>query len=72
MKDKSKVIAYGILRALGIIAGIVFILWFLYKIQAVLVYLGQNLEVKYLKFSSIQDFLRRNFILKIGNKIILH
>ena len=39
MKDKSKVIAYGILRALGIIAGIVFILWFLYKIQAVLVFI---------------------------------
>ncbi len=36
----SKTIAYGILRALGIIAGVFLILYFLYKIQAVLVYIA--------------------------------
>ncbi|WP_299181318.1 AI-2E family transporter [uncultured Aquimarina sp.] len=34
----SKTIAYGILRALGIIVGVVILLWFLYKIQSILLY----------------------------------
>jgi len=38
MENKSKVIAYGILRALGILGGIVFVIWFLYQIQAVLIF----------------------------------
>jgi len=37
---KSKIIAIGILRALGVIVGIALILLFLYKIQAVIVYLA--------------------------------
>lgn len=39
MENKSKVIAYGILRALGILGGIVFVIWFLYQIQAVLIFI---------------------------------
>jgi len=35
----AKIIAYGILRALAIIVGILLVLFFLYKIQSVLVYL---------------------------------
>lgn len=35
----SKTIANGILKALAVIAGILLLLWFLYKIQSVLVYL---------------------------------
>ena len=40
MHPKSKIIAYGILRALGIIAGIVLLLWFIYKIQAVIAFIA--------------------------------
>ncbi|SEK28516.1 Predicted PurR-regulated permease PerM [Aquimarina amphilecti] len=35
----SKTIAYGILRALGIVVGVVILLWFLYKIQSILLYI---------------------------------
>ncbi|MCC4213257.1 AI-2E family transporter [Leeuwenhoekiella parthenopeia] len=38
-EDKSKVIAYGILRSLGILGGIVLVLWFLYQIQAVIMFI---------------------------------
>ncbi|MEZ7495350.1 AI-2E family transporter [Leeuwenhoekiella aequorea] len=40
MEDKSKIIAYGILRALGILGGIILILWFLYKVQAVIMFIA--------------------------------
>ncbi|MEW7277516.1 AI-2E family transporter [Aquimarina sp. 2201CG1-2-11] len=36
----SKTIAYGILRAIAIIAGVLGLLWFLYKIQSVLIYIA--------------------------------
>lgn len=39
MEDKSKIIAYGILRALGILGGIILILWFLYQVQAVIMFI---------------------------------
>ncbi|WP_299439133.1 AI-2E family transporter [uncultured Aquimarina sp.] len=35
----SKTIAYGILRAIAIIVGILVLLWFLYKIQSILLYI---------------------------------
>ncbi len=35
----SKTIAYGILRAIAIIVGILALLWFLYKIQSILLYI---------------------------------
>ena len=40
MHDRSKEIAYGILRALGIVGGIVLLLWFIYKIQAVIAFIA--------------------------------
>ncbi len=36
----SKTIAYGILRAVAVIVGILGLLWFLYKIQSVLIYIA--------------------------------
>jgi len=36
---KSKTIAYGILRAIAIIVGVLMLLWFLYKIQSILLYI---------------------------------
>lgn len=35
----SKTIAYGILRAIAIIVGVLVLLWFLYKIQSILLYI---------------------------------
>jgi predicted PurR-regulated permease PerM len=37
---QSKIIAYGLLRALLIIGGVIALLWFLYSIQAVILYIG--------------------------------
>lgn len=36
---KAKIISYGILRALGVLAGIVLILWLLYQLSSVIIYL---------------------------------
>jgi len=40
VRTKSKAIALGILKALGVLVGILLLLWFLYKIQALLLYIG--------------------------------
>lgn len=40
MKTNAKAITLGILRALAILAGIIILLWFLYKIQALLLFIG--------------------------------
>ncbi|APY07307.1 AI-2E family transporter [Winogradskyella sp. J14-2] len=40
MNQNSKIIANGILRALGILLGIALVLFFLYKIQSVIVYIA--------------------------------
>lgn len=39
-KSISRAITFGLLRALSIIVGILFLLWFLYEIQSVLVYIA--------------------------------
>ena len=39
MERESKIIAYGILRALGILAAIGVLFWFLYQIQSVIVFI---------------------------------
>lgn len=39
MKRESKIIAYGILRALGIIAAIILLLWFIYEVQSVIAFI---------------------------------
>ena len=40
MKEKAKSISSGILRALAVIAGILILLWFVFQIQALLLYIG--------------------------------
>ena len=60
----SKEITVGILKAVGIIAGIVIFLWFLYKIQSVVVYLVLSIIVT-LVGRPIVKFLKK--YLKFGN-----
>lgn len=62
----SKSISDGILRALAVIAGIAILLWFLYKIQAVLLYVTIS-GVASLIGRPIVLFLRRR--LKFGNTL---
>ncbi|MFC7357129.1 AI-2E family transporter [Jejudonia soesokkakensis] len=40
MKIASKKIAYGILKAVGVLAAIIILLWFLYQIQSLILYIG--------------------------------
>ena len=40
VKEQSKAIAYGILRSIGIVLGVLILLLFLWEIQAVLAYIG--------------------------------
>ncbi len=37
---KAKAISYGILKAIAVLVGIAFLLWFLFKVQALLLYIG--------------------------------
>ncbi|TVZ59661.1 putative PurR-regulated permease PerM [Flavobacteriaceae bacterium MAR_2010_105] len=56
----SKLIANGILRALGIILGILLILYFLYKIQAVIVYVA---------IAAVISLVGRPIVLFLRNKL---
>ncbi|RIA09772.1 putative PurR-regulated permease PerM [Flavobacteriaceae bacterium MAR_2010_72] len=56
----SKLIAKGILRALGIILGILLILYFLYKIQAVIVYVA---------IAAVISLVGRPIVLFLRNKL---
>ncbi len=58
----SKVIASGILRAIGVIVGIVLILIFLYKIQSVLIYLA---------IASVLSLIARPLLRFLHNKLKL-
>lgn len=40
MRITAKAIAFGILRALAVVVGVVVLLWFLYEIQALILYIG--------------------------------
>lgn len=62
----SKVIAYGLLRALLILGGAFALLWFLYSIQAVIFYIGAAAVIS-LVGRPIVSFLR--FKLKFGNTL---
>ena len=66
MNHNSKTIANGILRALGILLGIALILFFLYKIQSVIVYIAIAAVIS-LVGRPIVLFLRRR--LKFNNTI---
>ena len=62
----SKVLSNGILRALGIIIGIVALLFFLYKIQSVIVYIAIAAVVSLIARPIIRFFRKR---LKFGNTL---
>lgn len=40
MKTSAKAIALGILRALAVVVGVIILVWFLYEIQALILYIG--------------------------------
>jgi len=56
----SKTIAKGILRALGIIIGVVLILYFLYKIQSVIIYIA---------IAAVTSLVGRPIVLFLRNKL---
>lgn len=56
----SKTIAYGILRAVAIIIGVLGLLWFLYKIQSVLIYIA---------FASVISLMGRPLVLFLKKKL---
>ncbi len=56
----SKTIAYGILRAVTIIVGVLALLWFLYKIQSVLIYIA---------FAGVISLMGRPFVLFLKKKL---
>ncbi|WP_109300116.1 AI-2E family transporter [Aquimarina sp. AU474] len=62
----SKTIAYGILRAIALIVGILGLLWFLYKIQSVLVYIAFAAVIS-LMGRPLVSFLKRK--LKFNNTL---
>ncbi len=66
MKNNAKAIALGILRALAILAGIVILVWFLYKIQALLLFIGLALVLSLIGRPLVR-FLKHR--LKIGNTL---
>ncbi len=56
----SKTIAYGILRAVAIIIGVLGLLWFLYKIQSVLIYIA---------FAAVISLMGRPLVLFLKKKL---
>ncbi len=56
----SKTIAYGILRAIAIIVGILLLVWFLYKIQAILLYIT---------FAAVISLMGRPLVLFLKKKL---
>ncbi len=65
-KDESKIIAFGILRAIGILATLTLVLFILYKLSSVIVYLSVAAVVS-LIFRPFNLFLRRR--LKFNNTL---
>ncbi|WP_299254123.1 AI-2E family transporter [uncultured Aquimarina sp.] len=62
----SKTIAYGILRAIAILVGVLMLLWFLYKIQSILLYITFAAVISLMGRPLVQ-FLKRR--LKFNNTI---
>jgi len=56
----SKTIAYGILRAIAIIVGVLLLIWFLYKIQSVLIYIA---------FAAVISLMGRPLVLFLKRKL---
>lgn len=63
---KPKIIALGILKALGILAGIAILIWVVYKVKALLLYIGIAIVVSLIGRPIIQLLKRR---LKFGNTL---
>jgi predicted PurR-regulated permease PerM len=59
----SKSIAYGILRALGLIFGILVLLWFLWEIQSVIIYIG---------FAAVISLIGRPIVIFLRNTLKFH
>lgn len=66
MKTTAKAITLGILRALGVLVGIVVLLWFLYEISSLILYVGLALVLSLIGQPMVQ-FLRNK--LKFGNTL---
>ncbi len=64
MKTTAKAITLGILRALAVLVGIVILLWFLFEIQALILYVGLALVLSLIG-RPVVLFLKRR--LKLGN-----
>lgn len=64
MKLKAKIISLGILRALAVLVGIVLLLWFLFEIQALILYIGIAAVISLIG-RPVVSFLRRR--MKFGN-----
>ncbi|WP_299223385.1 AI-2E family transporter [uncultured Aquimarina sp.] len=62
----SKTIAYGILRAIAILVGVLVLLWFLYKIQSILLYITFAAVISLMGRPLVQ-FLKRR--LKFNNTL---
>ncbi len=56
----SKSIAYGILRALGIIGGVLILFWFLWQVQSVLFYIG---------FASVISLIGRPLVVLLRDRL---
>jgi len=56
----SKTISYGILRAIGVIVGVLLLLWFLYKIQDILLYIT---------FAAVISLMGRPLVLFLKRKL---
>lgn len=61
-KVNIRIVAFGILKALAIVTGVVLLLWFLYKIQALLLYIG---------IASVISLIGRPVILFLKKKLKL-
>ncbi|WP_299242578.1 AI-2E family transporter [uncultured Aquimarina sp.] len=62
----SKTIAYGILRAIAVLVGVLMLLWFLYKIQSILLYITFAAVISLMGRPLVQ-FLKRR--LKFNNTL---
>lgn len=66
MKTTAKAITLGILKALAVVVGVLILLWFLYEIQALILYVGLALVLSLIG-RPVVLFLRRR--LKFGNTL---
>lgn len=66
MKTTAKAITLGILRALAVLVGIVMLIWFLYQIQALILYIGLAIVLSLIGRPFVLFLTRR---LRFGNTV---